>query len=164
MAADRATVSVTASLLPDYIKTTIGGNVVYDLNDEGNSNKWISVRMTVNTTARDLVTTGGVQYVKSSVAHAYNATPSVTLETTDDVVFLVIKNTGTSDGSTTSTAKLYVGLSNGDIAQDSGTIVINPNEVWHARLRGEQLDDINCASSTGDLVYDVFAVLDDGGV
>ena len=44
MAADRATVSVSASLLPDNIKATIGGTTVYDLNDVGDNNKWINWR------------------------------------------------------------------------------------------------------------------------
>ena len=35
MAADKATVSVSASLLPDEIKTTIGGTTVYNLDDLG---------------------------------------------------------------------------------------------------------------------------------
>ena len=39
MAADRATVSISASLLPDEIKTSIGGTSVYDLNDIGDNNK-----------------------------------------------------------------------------------------------------------------------------
>ena len=33
MAANRATVNVSASLLPDSMKTSIGGTTVYDLND-----------------------------------------------------------------------------------------------------------------------------------
>ena len=165
MAVDRATINVSASLLPDYIKTNIGGTTVYDLNDVGDTNRWINVRMqTDGTTARDLVTTQGVQYLKSGLSVDYTGTIPVTVEGTDDVVFLVIKNSGTTDGSTASTADLYVGLSGGDLGQDSGTIVIKPNEVWYARMRGEQLEDINAGSSSGDLVYDVFAILDDGGV
>ena len=40
MAADRATVSVSASLLPDEIKTSISGTTVYDIDDLGDNNKW----------------------------------------------------------------------------------------------------------------------------
>ena len=40
MAADRATVNVSASLLPDEIKTSVGGTTVFDLNDVGDNNKW----------------------------------------------------------------------------------------------------------------------------
>lgn len=163
MAANRATVNVSASLLPDSIKTSIGGSTIYDLNDVGSDNKWIHWRgQTDGTTARDLVNTGGVQYLNQAVD--FDDALTSTVEADDDVVFIAIKNDATTDGSTASTANLYVGMSGGNLAANSGTIIIGPNEVWFAKLRGEALADINCASSSGDLVYDVFAILDDGGV
>ena len=163
MAANRATVSVSASLLPDNIKATIGGTTVYDLNDVGDNNKWIHWRgLTDGTTDRDLVNTNDVQYLNQTVD--YDDTLAEVDEDNDDVVFILIKNDATTDGSTSSSANLYVGMSGGNLAAGSGTIVIEPNEVWFARLRGEALSDINAASSSGDLVYDVFAILDDGGV
>ena len=162
MAADKATISVSASLLPDNIKVSVGGTTVYDLNDTGDNNKWIHWRgQTDGTTARDIVNTSGIQYLNQTVD--YDDTPTVTVEATDDVVFILIKNSGTTDGSTASSANLHVGLSGGDLAANSGTIVIEPNECWFARLRGEALADINAASSSGDLTYDVIAILDDGG-
>ena len=162
MAADRAIISVSASLLPDNIKTSIGGTTVYDINDNGSANKWLYVRMqTDGITARDLITEDGVGYLNETIT--YTDTISVTVEATDDCVFLVIKNTATTNGSTSSTANLYVGLSGGDLGVNSGTIVIAPNEVWFARLRGEALADINAASSSGDLTYDVYAIAEDGG-
>ena len=162
MAANRATVSVSASLLPDNIKATIGGTTVYDIDDNGSANKWFYVRMqTDSTTARDLITEDGVGYLNETIT--YTDTIGLTVEATDDCVFLVIKNTATTDGSTASTANLYVGLSGGGLGVGSGTIVIEPNEVWFARLRGEALSDINAASSSGDLTYDVYAIAEDGG-
>ena len=163
MAADRATVNVSASLLPDSMKTSIGGATVYDLNDTGNNNKWIYVRMqTDGTTARDLVTEDGVQYLNETIT--YTDTIPLTVAADDDVVFIAIKNNGTTDGTSASTANLLVGLSGGDLAANSGTIIIEPNEVWFARLMGEALSDINAKSSSGDLSYEVFAILDDGGI
>ena len=163
MAADKATVSVSASVLPDNIKVSVGGTTVYDLNDLGDNNKWIHWRgQTDGTTARDLVSTADLQYLNQTVDYD-DAVAEVT-EADDDVVFILIKNSATTDGSTASTASLYVGLSGGDLAANSGTIVIEPNECWFARLRGEAMADINAASSSGDLTYDVFAVLDDGGI
>jgi hypothetical protein len=163
MAADRATISISASVLPDNIKVSVGGTTVYDLNDLGDNNKWIHWRgQTDGATSQDLVSTADLQYLNQGVD--YDDTLTVVVEGEDDVVFLVIKNSGTTNGSTASTASLYVGLSAGDTTQGAGTIVIKPNEVWFARLRGERFSHINCASSSGDLVYDVFAVADDGGV
>tara|TARA_R100001510_G_C7572032_1_gene148066 strand:- start:183 stop:674 length:492 start_codon:yes stop_codon:yes gene_type:complete len=163
MAAHKATVNVSASILPDNIKVSVGGTTVYDLNDVGDNNKWIHWRgQTDGTSAQDLVSTADVQYLNQTVD--YNDALGEVDEANDDVVFILIKNDATTDGSTASTSNLYVGLSGGNLAANSGTIIIEPNEVWFARLRGEALADINCASSSGDLVYDVFAVLDDGGV
>jgi len=163
MAADKATVSVSASVLPDNIKVSVGGTTVYDLNDVGDNNKWIHWRgQTDGTTARDLVSTADLQYLNQGVD--FDDAATVVTEADDDVVFILIKNSATTDGSTASTANLYVGMSGGDLAANSGTIIIEPNEVWFARLRGEAAADINCASSSGDLTYDVFAVLDDGGI
>ena len=170
MAVDRATVSVSASLLPDNIKVTVGGIAVYDMNDAGNNNHWVHYRgLTDGTTARDLVNPNDIQYVNHSIQ--YNNNPRQMNEANDDVVFILIKNsgyTGTAfqEGSTgtASTSDLYVGLSGGDISLNSGTIVIGPGECWFAKLRGEAMQDINCASSSGNLLYDVFAVLDVGGV
>ena len=162
MAADRATVSVSASLLPDNIKVSAGGTTVYDLNDLGDNNKWIHWRgQTDGTSSQDLVSTADLQYLNQAVD--YNDTLTLVVEATDDVQFILIKNSGTTNGSTASTASLYVALAAGDTGVNSGTVVIEPNECWFARLRGEAMADINCASSSGDLVYDVFAILDDGG-
>jgi len=162
MAVNKAIVSVSASVLPDNIKVSVAGTTVYDIDDLGDNNKWIHWRgQTDGTSSQDLVNTAGVQYLNQTVD--YNDTLTVVVEATDDVQFILIKNDGTTNGSTASDASLYVSLSAGDTGVNSGTIVIEPNECWFARLRGEAMSDINCASSSGDLVYDVFAILDDGG-
>ena len=42
MAANNATVSVSASVLPDDMKVSVGVTIVYDLNDmAGDVSKWI---------------------------------------------------------------------------------------------------------------------------
>ena len=165
MAANKATVSVSASLLPDNIKVAVGGTTVYDLNDLGDNNKWIHWRgQTDQNTARDIVNENGVQYLNQTLD--YDDTLTATVEATDDVTFILIKHSGTTDGSTavTSGNVLHVGLTGGGLAANAGTIVIESGECWFARLRGEALADINCASSAAeDIVYDVFAILDDGG-
>jgi len=174
MAVDRATVNVSASLLPDNIKVTVGGTTIYDMSDDpdtgSNNNHWVHYRgITDGATARDLVIINDIQYMNQSID--YDDTAVEMNETNDDVRFILIKNSGytgsryqESSTGTVSTSDLYVGLSGGDLAANSGTIIIGPNECWFAKLRGEQMEDINCASSSGNLLYDVFAILDVGGV
>ena len=68
MAANKATVNVSASVLPDDMKASIGGTIVYDLNDmAGDVSKWIYY---VNEVA------ARVQQVQAQigVAGGYNAT------------------------------------------------------------------------------------------
>ena len=91
MAAHKATVNVSASVLPDNIKVSVGGTTIYDLNDVGDNNKWIHWRgQTDGTTVRDLVNTGGVQYLNQTLD--YDDTMTVTTEADDDVVFILLKN------------------------------------------------------------------------
>ena len=172
MAVDRATVSISASVLPDNMKVTVGGTIVYDINDirsnGGAGNRWIHFRgITDGTNAQNLVNITDLQgYVNHNID--YNDTPTTINEHNDDAVFILIKNSGytgtryqLSSTGTASTSDLYVGLSGGDLAINSGTIVIGSGECWFAKLRGEQLSDINCGSSSGNLLYDVYAIVED---
>ena len=62
MAANNALVSMTASLLPDEMKTQINGTIEYNINDTGNSNKWVFQKCTVTNASADLFP-NGIQYI-----------------------------------------------------------------------------------------------------
>ena len=163
MAADRATVSVSASLLPDEIKTSVGGTTVYDLDDLGDNNKWI-YSLTLITTVEDLIK-DGVPFLGQGTAEE-GATASV--KGTDDVVFLFVKHSGTTDGTTanTTTATLAINLGAGTATGTAvGDIVIKPNECFFARIgaAGTEIQDINAVSSSGAIQAQVWAIVDDGG-
>ena len=90
---------------------------------------------------------------------------TATVNGTDDIVFLFIKHTGTTDGSTASTANLHLNLGGGTATGSAvGDIVLKPNECFYARLGNTEIDDINADSSSGSIQAMVFAVCDDGGV
>tara|TARA_R100000781_G_scaffold107499_1_gene71757 strand:- start:839 stop:1324 length:486 start_codon:yes stop_codon:yes gene_type:complete len=161
MAADRATVSVSASLLPDEIKTSVGGTTVYDLNDLADNNKWI-YSLTLITTVEDLIK-DGVNFLGQGASEE-GATASV--KGTDDVVFLFVKHSGTTDGSTATTATLAINLGAGTATGTAvGDIIIKPNECFFARIgaTGTEIQDINAVSSSGAIQAQVFAIVDDGG-
>ena len=161
MAADRATVSISASLLPDEIKTSIGGTSVYDLNDIGNDNKWTYSLTIVGASSEDALL-ASVPFLGQGTAEE-GAT--ATVNGTDDVVFLFIKHSGTTDGSTTTTANLHLNLSGGTATGSAvGDIILKPNECFFAKLGNTEIDDINADSSSGNIQASVFAVCDDGGV
>ena len=161
MAADRATVSVSASLLPDEIKTSIGGTTVYDIDDLGDNNKWIYT-LTLITTVEDLIKTGTVFLGQGTAEEGATATT----QGTDDVVFLFVKHSGTTDGSTSTTATLSINLGAGTATGTAvGDVVIEPNECFFARMgaSGTEIQDINAVSSSGAIQAQVFAIVDDGG-
>ena len=161
MAADRATVSVSASLLPDEIKTSIGGTSVYDLNDIGDNNKWTYSLTIVGASVEDALL-ASIPFLGQGTAEE-GAT--ATVNGTDDIVFLFVKHTGTTDGSTASTANLHLHLSAGAATGSAvGDIVLGPNECFFAKLGNTEIDDVNADSSSGTIQAQVFAICDDGGV
>jgi len=161
MAADKATVNVSASLLPDEIKTSVGGTTVYDLNDLGDNNKWTYSLTIVGASSEDALL-ASVPFLGQGTAEEGT---TATVNGTDDIVFLFIKHTGTTDGSTASTANLHLNLGGGTATGSAvGDIVLKPNECFYARLGNTEIDDINADSSSGSIQAMVFAVCDDGGV
>ena len=163
MAADRATVSISASLLPDEIKTSVGGTSVYDLNDLGNNNKW-TYSLTIVGNSNEDALLASVPFLGQGTAEE-GAT--ATVNGTDDVVFLFIKHTGTSDGSTANTSALFLNLGGNDPSGGGsvGDIVLNANECFFAKLSNTEIDDINVeADGSSNIQIQVFAICDDGGV
>jgi len=161
MAADRATVNVSASLLPDEIKTSVGGTTVYDLNDLADNNKWI-YSLTLITSVEDLIK-DGVNFLGQGASEEGD---TATVKGTDDVVFLFVKHSGTTDGSTATTATLAINLGAGTASGTAvGDIIIKPNECFFARIgaTGTEIQDINAVSSSGAIQAQVFAIVDDGG-
>ena len=162
MAADRATLSISASLLPDEIKTSISGTTVYDLNDYGDNNKWAYSLTIVGSSSEDALLPT-VAYLGQGTAEE-GGTASVAAD--DDVLFLFIKHTGTTDGSTATTATLAINLA-GTAATGSaaGDIVLKPGECFGARMgTANPMANINADSSSGVIQAMVFVIADDGGV
>ena len=161
MAADRATVSVSASLMPDEIKTSVGGTSVYDLNDIGDNNKWTYSLTIIGSSSEDALLASVPFLGQGSAEEGATAT----VNGTDDIVFLFVKHTGTTDGSTATTATLHLHLSGGTATGSAvGDIVLKPGECFFAKLGNTEIDDVNADSSSGDIQAQVFAICDDGGV
>ena len=161
MAADRATLNISASLLPDEIKTSIGGTSVYDLNDIGDNNKWTYSLTLIGASSEDALL-ASIPFLGQGTTEEGT---TATVNGTDDIVFLFVKHTGTTDGSTASTANLHLHLSAGTATGSAvGDIVLSPNECFFAKLGNTEIDDVNADSSSGVIQAQVFAICDDGGV
>jgi hypothetical protein len=161
MAADRATVSISASLLPDEIKTSVGGTTIYDIDDLGDNNKWTYSLTIVGASSEDALLASVPYFGQGTAEEGATATSN----TSDDIVFLFVKHTGTTDGSTSTTANLHLNLSSGTATGSAvGDIVLKPNECFFARLGNTEINDVNADSSSGSIQAQVFAICDDGGV
>ena len=88
------------------------------------------------------------------------------MATSDDVRFLFVKNSGTTDGSTATTAKLYLTLDGGDAASVADAIQVDAGEAIVLKFKaasGVDVDNLHAATSSGTVRCTVAAIIDDGG-
>jgi hypothetical protein len=161
MASHRAIVNVSASVLPDDMKATVGGTIVYDLNDIGNNNKWIYFSNNVSTSAQSIMADG----VSFLAGDAGDETATLDADV-DDLGFLVLKHSGfQGDGTTTSTDNLYLNIYHGVAASGGATdLILEPGDVWWGRFVHSDIDDISVDAASNTIKVLVYAILDDGGV
>ena len=165
MAANKATITVTASVLPDKLKKTISGTATYNLNDVGTANKWVFYLNNVSTTSQPCIP-DSVAYLPND---AGDQEASVVDSDTDDLGLIVIKHTGyQGDGltKTAANAKLYINVHPGIDASDTenlGNMYLLPGEVWWGRFVHSDLTDIQLESSLGTINVEVYAAVDDSG-
>ena len=161
MASHRAIVNVSASVLPDDMKATVGGTIVYDLNDIGNNNKWIYFSNNVSTSAQSIMADG----VSFLAGDAGDETATLDADV-DDLGFLVLKHSGfQGDGTTTSTDNLYLNIYHGVAASGGATdLILEPGDVWWGRFVHSDIDDISVDAASITIKVLVYAILDDGGV
>ena len=161
MAANKATVSISASVLPDDIKTHVSGTIVYDLNDIGNNNKWIYFSNNVDTNAQSIMA-DGVSYIAGSAGDE-----TATLDASvDDLGFLLLKHSGyQGDGTTKSTDNLYLNIEHGkDASGGAEDLILEPGDVWWGRFVHSDIDDISVEAAGNTVKLLIYAICDDGGV
>ena len=162
MAANKATVSISASVLPDDGKVSVGGTVVYDLNDmAGDDSKWIYYVNDIDTTNEVLIP-ADVGYLGTS-GSAGHTTPTRTAAA-DLLEFVVIKHSGfQSDGTTVSTDNLFINFTHAVNADNAtGNLVLEPGDVWWGRFAGTaDTADLEGEAAANDIKVQIYAVLDD---
>ena len=89
--ADAATISVTATLLPDEIAKTITGSMTVTPDDA--NDKWYYKLTSITTTSTDLISGSYVNYTAIAVGTGHTA-----VATGDKVKFLFVQNTSSADG------------------------------------------------------------------
>jgi len=152
--ADDATISISATLLPDEISRTISGSMTVtpvDAND-----KWYYKLTAVTTTSADLIAGRFIDYTAVD-----QDTDQTAITTSDKVKFLFMQNTSSADG-------IYVCFDGGTAANDLvDAVFIGPLQTWFGRLPNTTVANIHAISSdigdAGDATANVIvaALIDD---
>ena len=157
--ADAATMTIKAVLLPDDIQATLK-DLSYGYTPADANDKWYYKLVTVvnssNTT--DLISGNFIESGYETIA------------TTDKVKFLFIKNTATTDGSTTTDDSILLSLSGATVTNSStDTIEIGQGESWFAKLPNVTVGDIHARTveagsgshGSGSVQCIIAAIVDD---
>lgn len=146
--ADDATVSISATVLPDEIAKTISGTMTISPADA--NDKWYYKLTSVSNASSDLI----AGYFTDYTAVDDDTSPTA-VDAADVVKFIFIKNTS-------STADIYVVLDAGTVTSASGDAMkIAAGHMWLGNLPNTTVADIHAISSTGTVDCIVAALLDD---
>ena len=148
--ADAATISVTATMLPDEIAKTIDGSMTVTPADA--NHKWYYKLTSVTNSSNNLI---GGHY--SNYTALADATAPQTVAVTDTVAFLWIQNTDASNA-------VYINIAAGTAAAAAGNITVGAGETWYARLGLTLAGSIHAISSASTVTCIVCAMFDDVSV
>ena len=152
--ADDASITLTATLLPDEIAKTISGSMTVSPDDT--NDKWYYKLTACTTTSTDLIAGSFLDYTAVD-----DDTAPTAITTSDKVKFLFIKNTSSADGVV--------------VCFDGGTatynlvdgVFIGPSQSWFGRLPNTTVGNLHAISSdigdAGDATANliVAALIDD---
>jgi hypothetical protein len=159
MAVNKATVNISASVLPDDLKALVGGTIVYDLNDSaGDDENWVYYANNVSSTNQAMLP-AGISYLAGAAGDEAHVTHA-----NDTVGFLILKHSGyQGDGTTTSTDNLYFNFTHGaDADNATGNIVLEPGDVWWGRFAGTaDTADFELEAAANTVKALVYACIDD---
>ena len=152
--ADAATITVTATMLPDEIAKTISGSMIVtpdDVND-----KWYYKLTACTTTSTNLIAGAFLDYTAVD-----DDTAPTAVNAADKVKFLFIKNTSSADG-------VVVCFDGGTAAFNLvDGVFIGPDQTWFGRLPNTTVENLHAISSdigdVGDATVNliVAALIDD---
>ena len=152
--ADAATISVTATMLPDEIAKTITGSMTVTPTDA--NDKWYYKLTALTTTSAQLIAGTYLNYTAIAPATAHTS-----VATGDKVRFLFVQNQSSGDG-------LYLCF-DGATAVNTGVDMafVGASETWFAQLPNTTVGNLTAISSdidgTGDATVNVLviALIDD---
>ena len=152
--ADGASVSISATILPDEIATTLSGTMAVAPDDA--NDKWYYKLTACTTTSTDLIAGSFLDYTAVD-----DDTAPTAVHANDKVKFLFIQNTSSGDG-------VYVCFDGGTAAYNLvDGVFIGPEQTWFGRLPNTTVENLHAISSdigdAGDATANliVAALIDD---
>ena len=132
--ADAATITVTATMLPDEIAKTITGSMIVTPTDA--NDKWYYKLTALTTTSAQLIAGSFLNYTALAPATGHTA-----ITTSDKVRFLFVQNTSSTDG-------LYLCF-DGQTAVNTGVdmLFIGPSQTWFGQLPNTTVGNLTAISS-----------------
>ena len=152
--ANDATISISATLLPDEISRVISGSMTLAPADA--DDKWYYKLTACTTTSTDLIAGSFIDY-----APVDDDTAPTAVDAADKVKFLFVQNQSSADGiylAFDAAAAVNTGIDN---------IFVGPNQTWFGRLPNTVVSSLHAISadlgSTGDTTANVIvaALIDD---
>ena len=163
--ADEAIATIQVSVLPDEIRKTLSSTMTVtpaDAND-----KWFYgiVNVPHNTGSVDLIS-GKFLAASAGVA---TGTANADITTSDKVKFLFIKNSGTTDGSSSTDESIMLVQDGSAVAHSStNALEISAGESWFAKMPNTTVGDLHAITADpdqteggGSVQCIVIAIIDD---
>ena len=143
--ADAATMTIKAVLLPDEIQTTLK-DLTFSYTPADANNKWFySLAIVRHDASGNLIGSGG--YLSNS-AGISSVSETESISVSDRVKFLFIKNTGTTDGSTTTDESVMLVFDGSTVAYSSlNAVEIGAGESWFVKLPNTPVDYLHCITA-----------------
>ncbi len=144
--ADAATISVTATMLPDEIAKTITGSMTVTPDDA--NDKWYYKLTSCTATSTDLIAGSFLDYTAVD-----DDTAPTAISTSDKVKFLFVQNTSTADG-------VVICFDGGTAAYNlADGVFIGPSQTWFGRLPNTTVANLHAISSDIGDAGDAVAIL-----
>ena len=144
--ADAATISITATMLPDEIAKTFSGSMIVTPDDA--NDKWYYKLTSCTATSTDLIAGSFLDYTAVD-----DDTAPTAISTSDKVKFLFVQNTSSADG-------VVICFDGGTAAYNLvDGVFIGPSQTWFGRLPNTTVANLHAISSDIADAGDAVAIL-----
>ena len=146
--ADAATMTIKTVVLPDDIQTTLK-DLTFAYTPADASEKWYYKLINVPHTGGNVDLILG-KFLTNSAGVAISAN-NEDVATTDKIRFLFIKNTGTTDGSSSTDESVMLVVDGSTVAHGTtNAIEVSSGESWYGKLPNTTVEDLHAISADPD--------------